>query len=162
MSETVAVEEPKIENGEAVIPEIQVVESSLMEMSPTIGKLALALSKAQGAMTAVGKGKTGYGYVYADLASVIDVAKKPLSDNEIAVTQGHYLKKGKNPSVVTQSMLMHSSGEWVRVSLEIPLTIMKGLSPAQSVGVVCTYAKRYLMQAQLGLASEDTDAALKK
>ena len=70
--------------------------------------------------------------------------------------------KGDNPSVITYSRIIHSSGEWTESALEIPITAMKGLSPAQTVGVVSTYAKRYLIQAQAGLASEDTDAALGK
>lgn len=134
-------------------------ESRRMMFSNEIGKFALALSKAQGAMGNVGKGKTGYGYKYSDLASVLDMLRKPFADNELAIVQGHELVKGSNPSVITYSRIIHSSGQWTESALEIPVTAMKGLSPAQTVGVVSTYAKRYLIQAQAGLASEDTDAA---
>lgn len=149
--------EQLIENG--VVKEIvkEAAKDMSMETSPSIGNIAGALAKAQGSMGAVGKGKSGYGYKYSDLASVFEVARKPLSDNAIAITQGHYLIKGDKPSVVTESLVMHESGEWIKTSLEIPITVMKGLSPAQMIGVVCTYAKRYLLQAQVGLASEDTD-----
>lgn len=138
------------------------VKSRRMQFSDTIGNFALALSKAQGAMHAVSKGKTGYGYKYSDLASVLEVLRQPFAENELCIVQGHELIKGTNPSVVTYSRIIHSSGEWTESALEIPLTAMKGLSPAQTVGVVSTYAKRYLIQAQAGLASEDTDAALAK
>ena len=57
---------------------------------------------------------------------------------------------------------MHESGEWIKSTLELPVTVMKGLSLPQSVGVVCTYARRYLLQASCGLASEDTDGAADK
>ena len=154
-----------LEAGKEIGKEIKAAEATTqgnrMTFSPTIGKLALALSKAQGAMGAVGKGKQGYGYKYADLASVLETLREPFSKNELCIVQGHELLKGDSPSVVTYSRIIHSSGEWTESALEIPITAMKGLSPAQTVGVVSTYAKRYLIQAQAGLASEDTDAALK-
>jgi hypothetical protein len=56
---------------------------------------------------------------------------------------------------------MHSSGEWIKSTLELPLPAMKQLQPAQLVGVVATYARRYLLQAQVGLAAEDTDGAVR-
>lgn len=153
-----------INEGEVkeVVKKVVASVSRRMIFSETTGNFALALSKAQGAMHAVSKGKTGYGYKYSDLASVLEVLRKPFADNELCIVQGHELLKGTNPSVVTYSRIIHSSGEWTESALEIPLTAMKGLSPAQTVGVVSTYAKRYLIQAQAGLASEDTDAALTK
>ena len=147
--------------AEEYIPEPE-KESMRMHFSDEIGNLALAMSKAQGSMTAVSKDRSGYGYKFSDLASVLEVLRKPFADNELAIIQGHELLKGENPSVVTYSRIVHSSGEWTQSELEIPITAMKGLSPAQTVGVVSTYAKRYLIQAQAGLASEDTDAALGK
>jgi len=154
-----------IEQKEEVVATViqPVIDTTDMRMktSDSIKNIALALSKAQGQMTSVGKDSQSYGYKYADLASVIDVAKKPMTDNELAVTQGHYLKKGINPSVVTESLMMHSSGEWIKTSLEIPITVMKGLNSAQLIGVNCTYSKRYLLQAQIGLASEDSDGVAK-
>ncbi len=150
-----------IQNGELVRAAVAKPESKRMTFSDTIGKLAFALSKAQGAMGNVAKGKQGYGYKFADLASVLDTLRKPFADNELAIIQGHELQKGENPSVITYSRIVHSSGEWTESALEIPITAMKGLSPSQTVGVVCTYAKRYLIQAQAGLASEDTDGTSK-
>ena len=149
--------EELIRNGKVKKVVTQAAESKRMIFSETIGKFALALSKAQGAMGAVGKGKQGYGYKYADLASVLDTLREPFANNELCIVQGHELIKGDNPSVITYSRIIHSSGEWTESALEIPITAMKGLSPAQTVGVVSTYAKRYLIQAQAGLASEDTD-----
>ena len=146
-----------IENGVIAKKPVIVPASRAMKFSDSIGQIALALSKAQGNMGSVSKGKQGYGYKYSDLASVLETLRKPFADNELAIVQGHELIKGENPSVVTYSRIIHSSGEWTESALEIPITAMKGLSPAQTVGVVSTYAKRYLIQAQAGLASEDTD-----
>ncbi len=150
-------------NDTEIIEEtIQDIQPSIMKMSETIGKLADALSKAQGTMSSVGKGKEGYGYNYADLASVIDTVRTPFSENGIAFSQGHYRTKIDGKTYVgTESLLMHSSGEWLLSTLEIPLPQMKQLQPAQLMGVVATYARRYLLQAQAGLAYEDTDGAVK-
>ena len=62
-----------------------------MTFSSTIGNLALAMSKAQGAMDAVKKGKQGYGYKYSDLASVLSTLREPFAKNELAIVQGHEL-----------------------------------------------------------------------
>ncbi len=135
-----------------------------MQTSDSIGELAGALAKAQGSMTGVGKGKDGYGYKYADLASVIDTARKPLSDNGLAISQTHTLMRNPGkPSILTQTILMHESGEWIKSSLDIPLTPMKQLSTPQIIGIAATYSRRYSYQAIVGIASEeDTDGTAKK
>ena len=133
-----------------------------MKMSNDIGELAGALAKAQGEMNVVSKDAKGYGYNYADLASVIETVRKPLSTNGISYTQSHYLTKNDDKAYVgTQMLLMHSSGQWIQSTLEIPVPQMKQLQPAQLIGVVATYARRYLLQAMTGLAAEDTDGAVK-
>jgi len=155
-------EETKIE--EQVVEQLTYIEPITMSMSESIGNLAGALAKAQGAMSAGKKSKEGYGYNYMDLASLIDTIKKPLADNEVSYSQGHYVvtKPSGKVYVGTDSIIMHSSGEWIRSTLELPLPNMKQLQPAQLVGVVSTYARRYLLQAQVGIASEeDTDGRAK-
>lgn len=150
---------------EEIVEEITVKPDTPIGMthSETLGNIAGALALAQGLMLAVKKDAEGYGYNFADLASVIGTIKKPLSDNGIAYTQSHFVKRASSGGivVVTDSMLMHSSGEWIKGSLELPLPKMKQLQPAQLVGVVATYARRYLLQAQVGLAAEDKDGAVK-
>ena len=48
-------------------------------------------------------------------------------------------------------------------SLEVPITIMKQLTPAQMIGVSATYGRRYALQAICLIASEDdTDGTTKK
>jgi len=78
----------KIEGKVEVIDEpIQFNES----MSENIGELAGALAKAQGAMSNGAKDKAGYGYKYMELGSIIDIARKPLADNDISIIQTHQL-----------------------------------------------------------------------
>ena len=144
------------------IVEVQQVQPKEMTMSDDIGELAGALAKAQGSMSTVSKDAKGYGYNYADLASVIETVRKPLSENGISYSQSHYLVRNDGkPYVGTQMLLMHSSGQWIKSTLEIPVPQMKQLQPAQLIGVVATYARRYLLQAMTGLAAEDTDGTVK-
>jgi len=129
--------------------------------SEKMGQLAAALAKAQGSMINAIKNIQGYGYKYANLGAIIEIARKPLSDNELAVIQTHELVKGKTPSVVTHTTIMHSSGEWHKSSIELSIKHMPQLSPAQMIGVNCTYGRRYALQAMFLIAAdEDTDAAI--
>jgi len=67
-----------------------------MNRSENINELAAALAKAQASippvkkdLSAVIETKAGgkYAYAYADLASVLEAIRKPLSDNGLAVIQ---------------------------------------------------------------------------
>lgn len=128
-------------------------------MSSEIGELAGALAKAQGEMANGIKGKQGYGYKYMELGSLIDIARPALAKHEVAIIQTHELIKGSNPSVVTYTTVMHSSGQWHKSALELPIKVMANLSSAQMIGVNCTYGRRYALQAICLIASEeDTDA----
>lgn len=131
--------------------------------SEEIGDLALALSKAQGACHNGSKDTAGYNYKYMTLNQLIDIMRKPFSDNELAILQSHELiKHATNPRIVTYTTVMHSSGQWHKSALEIPMTIMNNLTPAQMIGMVCTYARRYTLQALALITSEeDTDSAPK-
>ena len=131
-------------------------------MSETIGKLAGALATAQGQMSNGAKGKQGYGYKYMELGVLIDIARPALSAQGIAIIQSHELVKGGNPSVVTHTTVMHSSNEWHKSSIELPIKIMPQLSHAQMIGVNCTYGRRYALQSICLVASEDdTDGGIK-
>ena len=128
-------------------------------MSEEIGELAGALAKAQGAMSNGAKDKAGYGYKYMELGSLIDIARPALSKNELAVVQSHEFIVGTKPTVVTHTTLIHSSGQWMKSSLELPIHIMKQLTAAQMIGVNCTYGRRYALQSLCLIASEeDSDA----
>lgn len=121
--------------------------------SPEIGKLAFALAKAQAAFETVTKDASNpfFKSRYADLASVITATRKGLTDNGLALVQSPGNVSGKSLSLT--SMLIHSSGEWIRGELEMPLKE----ATAQGVGSAVTYARRYAAQALLNVAGEDDD-----
>ena len=132
-----------------------------MNKSENIGALALALSKLQGEVKNVVADKQAYGYMYADLASVLENTRPLLSKYELSVTQ---LCGTDAAGVNVETVLLHSSGEWLSTSIVVPTSVSKGLSAAQAVGVCITYGRRYALCALLGVAQvdEDTDAAIPK
>lgn len=138
-------------NDENINNEIE-VGVGLGLSSPTIGNLALALSKAQGLTQPAKKDKENpfFKSTYADLASVWDVIKKPFSDNELSIVQSS-LVKGGNLYLIT--ILSHSSGEWIKSTYPIKPT----KDDPQGVGSAITYARRYALAAIAGVCTEDDD-----
>lgn len=120
--------------------------------SSTIGQLAAALAKAQGAIKGAVKDSENpfFKSRYADLASVWEACRKPLSDNALAVMQ---LTKADDNGVTVTTILAHESGEWIEESLTLPL---KEQTP-QAVGSALTYGRRYGLSAMVGIAPEDDD-----
>ncbi len=124
-----------------------------LTMSPTIGKLAEALAKAQKAMPAVVKDSTNPHFKnrYASLAACIE-ATKILNDHGFAVSQPPI---PCGPDVVgVLTLLLHSSGEWLRGELHMPAS----KRDAQGFGSALSYARRYCLQATANLATDDDDA----
>lgn len=122
-------------------------------MSDSIIELAKALSKAQGAMSAAAKDGTNPFYnnaKYASLASIWDSIRKPLADNGLAITQ---LTGGKNTGVEITTLLLHSSGEWVKSCMV--LTPVK--ADPQGMGSAITYGRRYALSAIVGAVADEDD-----
>lgn len=128
-----------------------------MNKSATISKLASALSKAQGELQAV-KFDAQNPFLknkYATLGAVIETARPILAKHELAVVQSPVSADGQ---IGIATLVTHSSGEWLEDSIFIAASDSKGLSTAQSAGVVISYLRRYSLQAFLNMyADEDTD-----
>jgi hypothetical protein len=132
-----------------------------MEQSDQINELATALAKAQGVMVNVVADQKAsiptraggtYSYTYADLGSVLNAIRKPLSENGLCIMQG--IHEGQN-AILIMTELAHSSGQWVRSELAIPISPE---ATPQNIGSVITYGRRYGLSALIGIASEDDDA----
>ena len=128
-----------------------------MEKSATIGKISQALAKAQGELPAV-KFDAQNPFLknkYATLGAVIETARPILAKNELAVVQSPVNADGQ---IGVTTLITHSSGEWLQDTIFISTSDSKGLSVAQSAGVVISYLRRYSLQAFLNMyADEDTD-----
>ncbi len=118
--------------------------------SEQIDKLAIALSKAQAVMEAAAKNKKNphYNSKYADLASIIEAVRKPLTDNGLAFTQ---TIQAIEPGLFLETTLLHTSGQWVRS--QYPL--LQGT--AQQTGSSLTYARRYSLSSIAGIAADEDD-----
>ena len=136
-------------NGTVNAKGIETVETN---RSATLGKLADALAKAQGEMVGASKDSVNphFQYKYADLASVWEACRLPLSKNGLAVTQ---IVGNSGNAALVESFLMHSSGEWIMSRLSLrPVK-----DDPQGIGSAITYARRYALAALVGVSPEDDD-----
>ena len=121
--------------------------------SPEIDKLAAALAKAQSELEGAKKESTNpfFKSSYADLHAVIKSAFPHLSKHGLSVSQGNEIVPG---AVCVTTTLMHSSGQWLRSKVKLPLSKVD----AQGVGAAITYGRRYGLSAIVGIAQYDDDA----
>ena len=128
-----------------------------MNKSETIDKLAAALSKAQSCIEDATKSTSAYNYKYADLSQILRLVRPVFAENGLSITQ---FPCDGGSSVSVESMLMHSSGQWLSQKFSMDVEASKGMSKAQAAGVVITYMRRYALAAIAGITQEDNDAAL--
>lgn len=121
--------------------------------SENIADLAVALAKAQSENGTVTKDAANpyFKSKYASLASVWEAVRPALTKNGLSVIQmpshdehGYYL----------ETMLVHSSGQWVKSRI-----YMKPVKDdPQGIGSICSYMRRYSLQAMTMVCPEDDDA----
>jgi len=124
-----------------------------METSEEIAELATALAKAQGSISAAMKDSYNphFKSKYADLGDVWEVARKPLSDNGIAVIQSP--ENCDSGNVLVKTMVIHTSGQWITSELEMPVD----KNTAQGYGSAISYGRRYLLASLIGIYTDDDD-----
>jgi len=123
------------------------------QMTDSITELAKALSLAQAAMGPAIKDKQNpfFKSSYADLASVWEACREPLTKNGLSVTQ---LVNSEGATIKLTTMLIHASGEYI--SSELCMKAEK--ETPQGLGSAITYARRYALAAIVGISSDDDDA----
>jgi len=121
-------------------------------MSPTFAALATALAAAQGEIDNASKDAKNphFGNKYADLASVWEACRGPLSKHGLCVLQPTYLDGSR---VVVRTILAHKSGEWIASDLSTAPT----RPGPQELGSAITYLRRYALSAMVGIAPADDD-----
>jgi len=126
--------------------------SNPIKTSDSIAELATALAVAQGVIEGAVKDSSNpfFKSKYADLASVWDAIRKPLSDNGLCVMQ---LPTAEGARVTITTILAHKSGQWI--SSELTVTAKE--DGPQAVGSAITYVRRYALQSVVGVAPEDDD-----
>lgn len=133
-----------------------------MHQSEQIAELAAALSAAQAELRHVAKDKTAniptktggsYSYKYADLASVWDVVREPLTKHGLSIIQ---IPDYRDGWLDLETVLMHKSGQFIsgHIRTRAPENDVRGL------GSAITYLRRYALSSMIGLvADEDDDGA---
>lgn len=123
-----------------------------MNKSDTLVELAKALNAAQAEMSGAKKKAANpfFKSKYADLNSVVDAVRIPFAENGLSYSQFPVFEDGK---VGVETILMHSSGEWISSKLLLPMV----KQDPQAAGSAITYARRYALQAIAGIPAEDDD-----
>jgi hypothetical protein len=118
--------------------------------------IAPAWVAALGELEDIGRSRTAdagtYSYRYAELADATSLARAVLARHDLAVFQ---VPTVEDRDIAVRTTVMHTSGAHLVFE---PFRLPVGNS-AQQAGSAATYARRYALMAQLGLATEDNDGA---
>lgn len=123
-----------------------------LSTSAEIDKLAAALAKAQRLIEHASKAgfNPHFKSRYADLASVWEAIREPLSSNGLSVVQA---PRTDGRIVTVDSILMHESGQFIKSSLSVTAQ----QDTPQAIGSAITYIRRYSLQSIAGIAPDDDD-----
>src|SRR5258705_1383500 len=135
--------------------------------SESVASIATALAKAQTELSNPEKAMVGTVYNnrsdslqsfrYASLSSGLDIVRKILGGQQIAVAQTTDIDRA-NGAVNLTTVLMHTSGEWI--ASHWPVCALSEISQPRRMGAALTYARRYALFTMVGIAGEDDlDAA---
>ena len=123
-----------------------------MKKSKQIEQLAAALCKAQAEMAGAKKTAKNpfFKSTYANLEEVIHCIRQPFADNGLSFMQFPLADEDR---AGVETIILHSSGEWISNKLMLKCSKVD----PQGMGSAITYARRYGLQAAVGLPSEDDD-----
>ncbi len=138
-----------------------------MIFSPTYSKVALALLAVQREVQPIVKDAVNplLKNRYATLDATMDYVRPVLAKHELVVLQGvggeHYHPTtGILTTFTVETTLLHSSGEWVRNSVVVPVAEIgkeERRTTAQTAGGSLTYGRRYSLCAILALTTDEDD-----
>ena len=130
--------------------------------SESVAAIATALAKAQTELSNPEKAMVGTVYNnrtdapqsfrYASLSSGLDIVRKALGGQQIAITQTTDIDRA-NGTVNLTTVLLHTSGEWI--SSDWPVCKLSETSTPRRMGAALTYARRYALFTMVGIAGED-------
>src|SRR3954447_9475700 len=136
--------------------------SVMHRSSESVAAIATALAKAQTELSNPEKAMVGTGhgnrsdspqtFRYAWLSSGLDIVRKALGGQQIAIAQTTDIDR-VNGTVNLTTLLLHTSGEWL--SSDWPVCQLTETSAPRRMGAALTYARRYALFAMVGIAGED-------
>ena len=133
----------------------------MQRSSESIAQLAAALAKAQGELvnpekslvaTIKSEGAAEQTFRYAPLSSGLDIVRKTLGQQGIAVIQTTSTDPAAGVIMLT-TMLAHASGEWI--ASDWPVCPIAETATPHRMGAALTYARRYALFTLVGIAGED-------
>lgn len=130
-----------------------------MKTSESLANLGIALAKAQSELKAIHKDSTNphFKNTYASLDTILESVRPVLAKHGLSLVQGatapHADDNGLVRSFVVETMLLHSSGEYIINAAVMPLA----KADPQGAGGAMTYGRRYGVAALLALATEEDD-----
>lgn len=124
-----------------------------MNKSDNISEIAKALHGAQKTLRIAKKDTINpfFKSKFADLQSIWDACRDSLQANGLSVSQFPTMTEDGAPALET--ILLHTSGQWL--SAVYPVTAAK--NDPQGVGSAITYARRYALQAVVGVCADLDD-----
>ena len=130
--------------------------------SENVAAIATALAKAQTELSNPEKAMIGTIYNarsdssqffrYASLSSGLDIIRKTLGGQQIAIAQTTDIDRSSGAVNLT-TVLMHTSGEWI--ASDWPVCSLSEISQPRRMGAALTYARRYALFTMVGIAGED-------
>jgi hypothetical protein len=130
--------------------------SSLGQLAGALARAQLQLTNPQKTLTATldqpGRAGSRQTYRYAPLSSGLEIIRKALGEQEIAVLQTTSVAQGREALELTTT-LVHVSGEWVASTW--PVCRVCDVSDPKLMGAALTYARRYSLFALVGITGED-------
>jgi hypothetical protein len=130
--------------------------------SESVAAIATALAKAQIELSNPEKAMVGtiynnrsdspQSFRYASLSSGLDIVRKTLGGQQIAVAQTTDIDRA-NGMVNLTTVLLHTSGEWI--SSDWPVCRISEISAPRRMGAALTYARRYALFTMVAIAGED-------
>ena len=89
---------------------------------------------------------------YASLSSGLEIIRKVLGSQQIAVAQTTDIDRARGTVNLT-TLLVHTSGEWI--SSDWPVCQLSETATPRRMGAALTYARRYALFTMVGIAGED-------
>ena len=131
--------------------------------SENVAAIATALAKAQIELSNPAKSMLGSVYPgnihespknfrYAPLSGGLEIIRKALGGQQIAVTQTTEIDATIGLVTLT-TLLIHTSGEWI--SSDWPICRLSEISAPRRMGAALTYARRYALFTLVGIAGDD-------
>ena len=135
--------------------------ASYPHQSTKVDEIYSAFATAQGEFPPITKGKSGFGYKYAELSTVLGLIVPILSKHGLHITQ--YMTRNN----ILHTRIGHSSGQYFESQYSLPIPTQQAFeegnkkkSYMQELGTIRTYVRRYEAIALLGINPEDdTDGA---